>query len=82
MLPLALMSSARLREVAVRQAGELVLFPGIMWHIGGITPPPEGPDKIYVLSLGLRLLAGAWLTWQVARSIVANRTGLGNLSTS
>ena len=75
MLPLALMSTARIRDVAVWQLGELVFFVGIMSHIGGITPPPEGPDKIYVLTIGLRLLAGGWLAYQLLRSLAAARAG-------
>jgi hypothetical protein len=70
LLPLALLGSARLRDVAVWQVGELIFFLGIMLHIGGITPPPEGPDKIYVATVGVRLLASAWLAWQVLLRIL------------
>lgn len=74
LLPLAVLAHPRVRDLVIWQVGEAVYAVVVMLHIGGVTTPAAGPDKIYVASIGLRLLAESWFALQVVRRLLAEGT--------
>ena len=57
LLPLMILARPRWRDWLIFTAGELIYFVAIWWHLGGfLAPGDSSPDRIYWLSVVIRLV--------------------------
>jgi uncharacterized membrane protein len=68
LLPLMILARPKWREWLIFTAGELIYFVAIWWHLGGfLTPGDSSPDRIYWLSVVIRLCTEGWVVIMVIR---------------
>jgi len=68
LLPLMILARPKWRDWLVFTAGELIYFVAIWWHLGGfLTPGDSSPDRIYWLSVVIRLFTQGWVVIMVIR---------------
>jgi len=71
LLPLMILARPRWRDWLIFTAGELIYFVAIWWHLGGfLTPGDSSPDRIYWLSVLIRLCTQGWVVIMVVRDAV------------
>lgn len=70
LLPLAVLARPYWRDLLIWQAGEVVYWLAIWWHLGGYTDGGgNGVDEVYVWAIGVRVAAELWLAGVVLRDI-------------
>ena len=68
LLPLMILARPKWRDWLIFTTGELIYFVAIWWHLGGfLTPGDSSPDRIYWLSVVLRLCTQGWVVIMVIR---------------
>lgn len=68
LLPLMILARPKWRDWLIFTAGELIYFVAIWWHLGGfLTPGDSSPDRIYWLSVVIRLCTQGWVVIMVVR---------------
>ena len=71
LLPLMILARPRWRDWLIFTAGELIYFVAIWWHLGGfLTPGDSSPDRIYWLSVMIRLCTQGWVVIMVVRDVL------------
>jgi uncharacterized membrane protein len=71
LLPLMILARPRWRDWFIFTAGELIYFVAIWWHLGGfLAPGDSSPDRIYWLSVLIRLCTQGWVVIMVVRDAI------------
>ena len=64
-------STRRWRDWFIFTAGELIYFVAIWWHLGGfLAPGDSSPDRIYWMSVLIRLCTQGWVLIMVVRDAI------------
>ena len=71
LLPLAVLARPRWRDLLIWQAGEVFYFAAVWFYLGGFTASSVngGPDKLYWLSILVRVAAELYLVVMVVRDV-------------
>jgi len=71
LIPFVILARPRWRDWWIFTAGELFYFAAIWWHLGGFLNPGDGSaDRVYWLSVIIRLGTQGWLVTMVVRDIL------------
>ena len=75
LLPLAVLARPRWRDLLVWQAGEILYFAAVWWHLGGLTASgaTNVPDRFYWLAILVRVAAELYLVVVVVRDVLDPR---------